>query len=166
MKFGNGYIGYDTDLQGKTTELLKIYTADSWTTQVWTCTRPLIRGFFFFSIVSIVFFNIVFFPIVNSAVLQDLRFGWLDFSTGNPALLHDPKLVDWIVFNSKDCSTTRSKVGWLWIFFNCITAVLHNPRLAEPVDAGLPIWRANCKVTLGSSTSRTVNSPNPCAVNE
>ena len=57
MKFGNGYIGYDTGLQGKTTQLtLEQHRFEH------------VPDHFY---VDFVFF----FSIVNYAVHQDLRFG-------------------------------------------------------------------------------------------
>ena len=48
-------------------------------------------------------------------------------------------------------------------FFN---AVLHSPWLVESVDGEPQIQRANCKVTLGFSTTQMVGHPKTCVVQE
>ena len=44
-------------------------------------------------------------------------------------------------------------------FFSIHTIVLHDPRLAESLDAKLWIWRADCKVMCGFSTAQESAPP-------
>ena len=71
------------------------------------------------------------------------------------------KIHSWPLNNTGLNSTSPVIHG----FFSIVnTAVLHNPRLVESMEAGLQTRTANCKVILRFSTVRRVSTPNPRVV--